>query len=69
MLSLDTVDLKNITHSEIVSPSLMSYQHQIIHYEYFTFAKFGLPIDLKQSWAFKNLEPLYEQMALFMQCA
>lgn len=69
MLSLDTVDLKNITHSEIDSPSLMSYQGQIIHYEYFTFAKFGLPIALKQSWAFKNLEPLYEQVGIFMHCA
>lgn len=31
MLSLDTVDLKNITHSEIASPSLMSYEGQRIH--------------------------------------
>lgn len=57
MLSLDTVDLKNITHSEIASPSLMSYEGQRIHSEYFTFAKLGSPIDLKQSWALRNLGP------------
>lgn len=69
MLFLDTGDLKNVTHSEVVSPSLMSYEGQIIRYEYFTFAKFGHPIDPKQSWALKHLEPLYEQIGIFMHCA
>jgi len=40
--------------SEIASPSLTSSQGQRVRYETFTFAEFGTPTDLKQSWVLKK---------------